>query len=195
MQTHFATLESLKIKILFLFLLSLGVFAHPPFEAREEKLFELIKPRLKGLTKSDQFFKGREYYHYSYDSSRPRYLQRYKENDWWINNEIMFFSSKEGKVSQVAIISYLCGVPFDLENQKMAKVRIQSLLDRETPLLFGKVLKIETKDFKALGPEQRQIRRVPLNAKINGVSKIRLSRGLYKCDGKSGHGHRVDFFL
>lgn len=182
------------IFILLNFILS-NIYA-TPFEGREEKLFSLVKARLVGITNSEKFHPKREYYHYSFKTDFPRYRDsNYTENSQWRNDEIMFFSLKEGRVSQVALSSHRCGVDTSIENLRVVRNDAKELFKREVKAIFNTEFELTDNDIKSLGPEQSKIRRVVLNKVIPGTTKVRLSRGFYKCDGKSGHGYRLDFWL
>ena len=113
----------------------------------------------------------------------------------WTSQSILLFPNAAGKVMQMAFESYDCGIGISLEDQATAKDNFNALLKRETNEFLGQEVVMSDNDFKALGPKLSVKVRALLAKNIVGASKVRLSRGKYKCDAKGGHGYRLDIFL
>jgi hypothetical protein len=171
--------------------LSLCIVALDALSFEKSEVFKNIEPRLRKGPHSKVFDKKENYYHYSYKTELPRRSRKIV----WTSDEVMFFSNDRGRISQLALISYRCGIDTSLENQRLLKNQARKLFINEGKALFGERVEITDEEIKLLGPELRKIVRLNLKRTVSGVKRPRLSRGLYKCDGMSGYGYRLDFFF
>ena len=185
----------IKILLVPFLLISFDSFANYEPLTRE-KIFELVQERLKSGSYPQEFVPGRDYYHFGYVTDLPRRQKSVKIDPAWKSEEIMYFANDKGKVTQIALIAKKCAVgEKTLEVQTEVKNQTKKFISRETKLIFGSALSIEDGAFKKAGPYKNKWVRVPVEHSLSGVRKVRLGRGLYKCDGSSGFGYRLDFFL
>jgi len=183
-----------KILTVQLFFFSVFCFAIPASLSRK-RIFDLVENRLADNGDSQKFIEGRKYYHFKFQTDQPRTDSSKKNSEPWKSEEIMYFANDKSEVTQIALIAKICGAGKGAEVQRSIQKQIRTLASRETNTLFGAPLKLKDGDFKEVGPDIDKWARVLVDHNLKDVRKVRLGRGLYKCDGRTGFGYRLDFFL
>lgn len=115
----------------------------------------------------------------------------------WYDSQVQFFYDKQtGRTYQLAIHNYTCNVDNSVESKQKIRQRFEQATDKILTQLFGRPLVIKDGYFKMLGPYWEKTSRVLLSTqRYEPATKLRLSRSLYKCDGRRGYGFRLDLFF
>lgn len=161
-----------------------------------EQIFELVKERLQNTGSGQVFVPDQNYYHFGYKTDLPRNQKSLKVDSPWKSEELMYFSDETGRVTQIALIAKKCAVGEKTESiQTDVREQTKVFVSREAKVLFGEEFKIPEDKFRKIGTDYLKWNRIFLDKPPEGVQKARLGSGFYKCDGRSGFGYRVDFFL
>jgi hypothetical protein len=154
--------------------------------------FELLKDR---IYPDQKFYPKRSYYNFSYKTDMPRKHTPLNTRTPWKSSGIMFFTNDQFDLTQIALYTKQCAVDLNSETKSSLLQQAHELVKRETFILFGKTLNLKEQPLKKLKESHKEWNRINIKEKLPSVSKIRVSRGFYKCDGRSGIGYRVDFFI
>lgn len=114
----------------------------------------------------------------------------------WQYSYLQVFSKSPEKVDQIAITTINCKAPWDLSHQKEIRERLLKQVKSVSQILWNQEFELNGEVyFKELGPHLHKPIRVLIRETYPPVKEMRLSRGIYKCDGAGGYGFRYDFFL
>lgn len=118
-------------------------------------------------------------------------------NNEWQDAHAKVFYKNPNKVDQISVVVETCNAPESVD----LKVELQDRLRKLVRLVSEKVLGApfdlpsEGGYFKELGPYWKTSVQVPVRESYSMTKSMRISRGMYKCDGRGGFGFRYDFIL
>lgn len=126
----------------------------------------------------------------------PTSKPRVNRDEEWHLSYVEIFSKRPETVDQIAITTMTCKAIWDVPHQYEIRMRLLEQIKSVSQALWGQGFELDSdRYFKELGPYSSKPVQVPIREQFKPVLKMRLSRGIYKCDGAGGFGFRYDFFL
>lgn len=118
-----------------------------------------------------------------------------QKSEWHASYVTVFHKNLE-KVDQISIVTMTCKAQVDEFHKDEIQQRIKQLVKLVSEKSFGSSFDFKGEGyFKELGPYWDRGSQVVIRETQPLSQKMRLSRGVYKCDGHSGFGFRYDFIM
>lgn len=156
-----------------------------------EEAFEMLKP-LALKSKYPTTFMHKD----QFSITLPSEKERGDEKGEWISSHITVFFKDPSAVDQIIVVTENCNVTEEKLNKNELEDRIAKIVKTVSAQLFGSPFEMpKGRYFKELGPNWQKQVNVSIAELYAPVRSMRLQRGMYKCDSRSGYGYRYDFFM
>ncbi len=126
-------------------------------------------------------------------AKEPYYQAWLKSENSQQNRSISAFPNANGVVKQIRFEVYVCDThkrPYS--EGSLMKEFAQFVADQSKAVLLSTIAVGEADMSKLRGKNDVTL---TIKPPTNGIQRMRVSRGFYKCDSTGGYGYRLDAFL